>query len=278
MPKYDAFGREIGEDTLASWRTGESGPAVPTEEPPADAEPAPRQEPAARPEPAVLVTQAPSPDATSPTGERVIRVEMPRTAGPPRPRRRPRVVSRLIVLIVLIAVGTTVVANVGREIEDAIREVPGFQVEPEQAGPPPAGLQTGSLIRPGELRRALGDLRSGDLGRVQHIRLAPERIDAALLDGRGTLHHVQLRHDGGFDEFSASRGLGHLETIAWNRLDPKAPSRLVRRAARRLEQPVGRIDYLVPVLFDGRVAWYAYFKGGAIFQGDAHGRLVRRVS
>ncbi len=36
MPKYDAFGREIGEDTLSGWRTGESADAVPAEpvEPP----------------------------------------------------------------------------------------------------------------------------------------------------------------------------------------------------------------------------------------------------
>jgi hypothetical protein len=168
---------------------------------------------------------------------------------------------------------------VGREIEDAIEDVPGLgPVSPDAEAPDPVGLQAGSLIRPGELRRALAELRGRRLGRVQTLRLAPERIDAALLSSRGRLQSLQLRHDGGFQEFSSTPGLGHLEAIPWGRLDPAAPARLVRQAARRLNRPVNRIDYLVPSLIDGKVIWGAYFKGGQIFQGDARGRLFRRVS
>jgi hypothetical protein len=142
----------------------------------------------------------------------------------------------------------------------------------------PAGLEAGSLIRSGELRRALAELRSKQLGRVQILRLAPERIDAGLLSSNGRLQSVQLRHDGEFQEFSSTPGLGHLEAIPWARLNPAAPARLVRQAARRLNRPVDRIDYLVPSLIQGQVIWGAYFKGGQIFQGDARGRLFRRVS
>ena len=142
----------------------------------------------------------------------------------------------------------------------------------------PVGLQAGSLIRPGEFRRALAQLRSRQLGRTQTMRLAPERIDAAFVSSRGVLQSVQLRHDGGFQEFSSTPNLGHLETIPWARLNPAAPARLVRQAARRLNRPVSGIDYLVPSLIDGKVIWGAYFKGGQIFQGDARGRLFRRIS
>ena len=195
---------------------------------------------------------------------------------PPARRRRPRVVSRLIVLLVVLGLGASLVANAGREIEDAIRDVPGVEAEP--AGPPPAGLQSGSLVRPGELRRALARLRAEDLGRAYTLRLEPERIDAQLVTPRGVMTSVQLRHDGGFDEFARSRGGGHLDTIPWNRLDPDAPARLARRAAARLGRPVTRLNYLVASLFDGRVIWGAYFKGGQIFQGDERGRLFRRIS
>jgi hypothetical protein len=155
--------------------------------------------------------------------------------------------------------------------------VPGL-VPPAPEAAAPVGLQAGSLIRPNELRRALAQLRGRKIGRIETMRLASERIDAALISSGGRMRSVQLRHDGAFQEFASTPGLGHFETIPWARLDPAAPARLVRQAARRLNRPVDRIDYLVPSLIQGRVIWGAYFKGGQIFQGDARGRLFRRVS
>jgi hypothetical protein len=283
MPKYDAFGREIGEDTLASWREQETPVAQPAEEERAEPEPAVTADEATVTIGEPIVIQAepvrPPPDAAgdappaaAPDPERVIRVQMPRSG-----RRRPRVVSRLILLLVVLGIAGTFAVNVGREIEDAIDDVPGF-TPPAPEAAPPVGLQAGSLIRPGELRRALAELRSKQLGRVQSLRLAPERIDAALLSQDGALKSVQLRHDGDFQEFSSTPGLGHLEAIPWSRLNPAAPARLVRQAARRMNEPADQINYLVPSLIGGKVIWGAYFKGGQIFQGDARGRLFRRVS
>src|SRR5688500_1720420 len=107
MPKYDAFGREIGEDTLSEWRSedsrDEAREAIPVERP---AEPdAPEPEPELpEPEPVLTVGAAePARRAAEPhASERTIRVEMPRPGGR---RRRPRVVSRLIILLVVLGVG-----------------------------------------------------------------------------------------------------------------------------------------------------------------------------
>ena len=135
------------------------------------------------------------------------------------------------------------------------------------------------MIRPAEFRRALAQLRGRAIGRVQTLRLAPERIDAALLTRRTTLVNVQLRHDGKFQRFSETGGgFGHLDTIPYARLDPAAPQRLVRAAAAKLHRPTSRIDYLVPSITSGAVTWGAYFKGGAIFLADARGHITRRIS
>ena len=38
------------------------------------------------------------------------------------------------------------------------------------------------------------------------------------------------------------------------------------------------LGYLVPSLFDGKITWGAYFKGDQIVQGDARGKVTRRIS
>ena len=61
-------------------------------------------------------------------------------------------------------------------------------------------------------------------------------------------------------------------------LDPRAPQRLTRAAAKRVGRPVTAIDYLVPSRSDGKITWGAYFKNGAIFLADARGRITRRIN
>ena len=189
-------------------------------------------------------------------------------------------VSRLILLLVVVIAGANLLGGVVGKVHDAVNDLPTLTPPvpaPQSAGP--VGLQRGSLIRPNELRRALADLRGRELGRLQTLRLAPERIDASLLTRRTTIVSVQLRHDGSFQRFSESGpGFGHLDTIPIARLDATAPQRLVRAAAERLHRPTTRIDYLVPSITQGTVTWGAYFKGGAIFLADPHGHITRRIS
>ena len=59
---------------------------------------------------------------------------------------------------------------------------------------------------------------------------------------------------------------------------PAAPQRLVQRRRRAHPQAGSKIDYLVASEFDGRIIWGAYFKGGQIVQGDARGKVTRRIS
>jgi hypothetical protein len=272
VPEYDAFGREIGEDTLSDWRTSPA-PAPPTlrrgvPEPPPVASAPPHEEP-----PQLERLDIP---AAPPLG---ISSAPPATARRAR-RRRPRVVSRLIILLVVLVVGGNVLVAAVTKVQDVVDGIPDFQA-PGVTSPKPApvGLQPGSLIRPAALAKALNELARRDLGRLQTLRLAPEGIIATLVTRRTTLVTVQLGHDGKFQRFGESGGgYGHLDTIPYAQLNPRAPQRLVRAAAAKLNRPVTQIDYLVPSISSGQVMWGAYFKGGAIFFGDARGHLARRIS
>ena len=308
MPKYDAFGREIGEDPLEGLGWASGGTVEPAQE--VQPEPVPRPEPVmptAAPEASYTATPQPPPRVMTPPPP-------PAAARPPQPpppvmsssggtvppvmqqfmrprRRRPlgfRLMSRLITLVVFIAIAVTVVPNLTSGIKDATDlnididrpdiKFPDIEGAPAVAEPP-VGLGPGSLIRPAAFRRALADLRGRDLGRVKNLRLAPDRIDAELLTSGGRLRSVQRAHDGEFRQFSVSgSGFGHLATIPYAEIEPGAPQRLVKAGAERLGKPASRIDYLVASEFDGDVMWNAYFKGGAIFQADRRGKIVRRVS
>ena len=248
MPKYDAFGREIEEGTRASPQPSDAAPA---------------RSPVSEPTPSGRVRSH---------DRRPRRV---RARGP-----RPRVISRLILLIVVVVAGANLAGGIAGRVKDAVDDLPTLTPPtPTPSAANPVGLQKGSMIRADAFRRALADLRGRELGRVQTLRLAPERIDASLLTRRTTLVNVQLRHDGSFQRFSESGpGFGQVDTIAFARLDPSAPQRLVRAAAERLHRSAARIDYLVPSITLGKVTWGAYFKGGEIFLADARGHITRRIS
>ena len=204
MPEYDAFGREIGEDPLASWRATE--PAAKPQPEPAPA-PASADPPAPTPDP-----PAPAPDPSLATPAPPITGSPTRREPPSSPRirrRRPRVVSRLILLLVIVIAAANLIGGAADKVKDAVDDLPTLTppaVAPKAA---PVGLRPGSMIRPAELRRALADLRARRIGRIRTLRLAPERIDASFLTRRTTLANVQLRHDGQFQRFSES-GAGRI--------------------------------------------------------------------
>ena len=252
MPKYDPFGREIGEDTLGQWRQDSTAP--PSQ---------PRPEPAPAPAPPGR-TRAQTP---------------PAGLGAPRRRRRRRGVARLLILLAFGWAAFTLIGNLADEAEDAARTITIPNLTPPAPADRPTGLAAGSLLRPAAFERALADIRRRDIGRIQNLRVAPERINASLLTPKGTLVSVQRSSGGEFQRFSESgAGFGHLETLPYSRIDPRFPQRLTRAAAERLGKPVSAIDYLVPSLTQGEVVWGAYFKGGAIFIADARGRIIRRIS
>ena len=241
VPEYDAFGRETDEDPLAKLRAATIEPVA-----------APLAEAKVEPEP--------EPELVQPV------------RAPPQfvrpPRRRHRGLAAFLVLIAIVAAigwaASVVVVAVDETIDGVINA-------PEIAAP--TGLEAGSLIRRANFADALARLRESDLGRPLSLRVAPDRIDATLVGGDGRMHQVQVGADGALRELSSSPGPDRA-TIAFRRIDPSAPERLVRGGAERAGVRARRIDYLV--LNAGKpLTWGAYFKGGKIVIGDARGRPQR---
>jgi hypothetical protein len=235
VPEYDAFGREIDDDPLARLRE-------------ATVEPVPS--PAAAPEP---VVEPPSPAP-------------PQFVG--RPRRRHRGLAALLLLLAVVAAIAWSANVVVKAVEDGINGV-----IDEADAPPPTGLQRDSLVRRANFADALAALRMSGLGRPISLRVAPDRIDAALAGVGGRMHQVQVDRAGKVRELSSSPAPDRPAT-AFSRIDPAAPEHLARAGAARAGVRARRIDYLV--LNAGKpVSWGAYFKGGKIVIGDAHGRPQR---
>ncbi|HWH92458.1 MAG TPA: hypothetical protein VNT03_01240 [Baekduia sp.] len=143
---------------------------------------------------------------------------------------------------------------------------------------PPRGLSGSSLLKPAALDRVLRAVRREPGGKLRLLRLAPDRADLQLTRGNGGLSIVQLRWDGGRTLVRTPAGAGGAKTIMFSEVDRHAPQRLVTAAAQRLHRSTKGIDYVVLLDVLGAPGWSAYFTGGAAFQGDAHGRIVRRIS
>jgi hypothetical protein len=257
VPKYDAFGREIGDDPLKSLRENTN---------PAPAETT-RVEVAA-PEPETEAWSGehePEPVAAAAEPVFVPRPEFVR----PRRRRGFGLAGLLVLVAGVGAIGlvTNSAVEKGTDLIDRITpELP----DVESTAPPPVGLEADSLIREGNFARAMRTLADSGLGRPTSLRIAPERIDAQLLEG-GTLHIVQVTPDGELREFGSSQGSGR--PIAYKAIDPAAPERLVRRGANG-KSPPRSINYLVISPGPPQTVG-AYFKTGRIVIGDAHGRPQR---
>jgi hypothetical protein len=256
VPEYDAFGREVGEDSLAQWRQGSAAP------PP-------------RPAPAATVT-AGDPLAPVSPPPRTARLRAP---SPELQRRRRRRGTRIGILLVLGWVTFNLIGGLVDKVEDAARSIDIPNLSSPEPAKAPTGLAAGSLLRPAAFERAMAEIRRHDIGRIQSLRVAPEDILPTLLTPKGTLVVVQVTHGGEFKRFSESgAGFGGLETIPYDRIDPLVPQRLTRLAAERLGKPVSKIDYVLPNISQGEVSWGAYFKDGEIFMADGHGRHLRRIS
>jgi len=216
-----------------------------------------------RPEPAVVVEPEPAPVAP-PRRERIVRPQWGRGRG-----------GGLAGWLVLLAfLGAALLGVVGTSVDGGVDGGPGGPAI--EAPGPAAGLKRASLIRERNFAEVVDTLSHAGLGRPLTMRVAPDRIDAALLDKEG-VHHVRITSRGELDELAttaASSAAGR-RTIAYEKIDVSAPQHLVRAGATR-HNLARRIDYLV--LTPGPpTTWAAYFKGGRIVVGDAHGRKRRVI-
>jgi hypothetical protein len=253
VPKYDAFGREIGDDPLAGLRDEVAQPQ------PVDAtvaEPEPEPAPGAEPEPAPVAEPEP------------VFVPRPPRAEVARPRRRRSrgLAGLLVVAAVIGAAGlaTNSAVEQGSDIIDSIT--------PQEAPPAPVGVQGRSLIRRANFAAALETLQGAGVGRPMMLRVAPDRIDATVVKD-GKLHQLQLTADGELRELGSGTAGATRATVGYGAIDAAAPERLTRAGATR-KHPARSIDY---VLFTAGppTTWGAYFKRGRIVIGDRHGRPQR---
>jgi hypothetical protein len=312
VPKYDAFGREIGEDTLkglggapapapaessweartdreeASWQAAEQV-EVARQQAAADAADAQaertedaRQEAAGE----SRYTATPRPTFVRPGAEGAQRQAQAAAtrASSPTVRRRSSGRGCLVVVVILVAVFSALAA-IGA-IVDSVDVKSGSTsggtttAIPEAVKPKPApkGLGPGSLVRQDSFAAALKQIRTQGGGRLTNLRVAPERIDAQLLTAAGRLRSVQVTPGGKLERFGPDSGAGFDQstTIPFARINTAAPQRLARAGAERIGVKVATLQYLVPTTFNGSVAWAAYFTRGRYVIGDASGRFKRK--
>jgi hypothetical protein len=316
VPKYDAFGREIGEDTLqglggsptpapsesawetrterdeATWQAAENV-EVARQQAAADAADvqAERTEDA-RQEAAGASRYSATPDpqrtalASQLSGVLSQAAAARTSAGTPGIGVRKRSAGRgcLIAFVVLLAIlGGLTAAIVGLvnsvDVEGGTSGTASDpKIIPEIVKPAPKGLGPRSLVRQDNLTAALTQIRTQGGGRLTNLRVAPERIDATLLTSAGKLRSVQVKPGGKLERFGPDSGPGfdQTSTIAFARINPAAPQRLARAGAERIGVKVASLQYLVPTNFNGSVMWAAYFTRGRYVLGDASGRFQRK--
>jgi hypothetical protein len=278
MGERDAFGREKGEDTLAQmgWKSGTPAwePATVTPGDAPAAPPPPRPEPA---EPAASVFNAgeatapfarPKPRAAEPEPEPA----PPRPAAAPRPsapaftrrpRRRGPSLARLIFLVAFVgvlAIGAASVVRVGGDAVDGIRDKI-KAIEPEPAAPSPSAPE--SLLRPAPLKDALSKLPPGKL---VFVRIDAGSITAQVIRG-GQRHTVRMATAGPNADVTSPVGVNQRGF----KLNPAAPLRAARTAARRAGLSVDDLDYMVGT----ENGWILFFKGGGPqYRATLSGRKV----
>ena len=275
MPKYDAFGREIGEDTLRGLGGSPSEPR-----------PDRREEASGQPQPAQRQS-APADEAERRAlADRLSNVLQQQAATRPA---TPTVTVRrsgggrgcLIALVVLLVAGAAaalaIVGLVGSidiegGIEDAVNS-------PATSEPAPKGIEGESLARPEALGAALATIRSQGGGKLANLRVAPDRVDATLLTPQGRLRHVQVKPGGKLERFGSDSGPGFdgVPTTSFEKLRPGAVQRLARRGAEEHGIPVSEFQYAVPQDIGGQVRWVVYFTRGRYVIGDARGRFERAL-
>jgi hypothetical protein len=315
VPKYDAFGREIGEDTLqglggsptppqeSSWeeRTGREEAAwqeaerveVARQETAADAKDAAAER-------AEDARQAAAGDAnwTAPAADDAKRRRLAaqlsgllqKSAGAPSSgmpttvtvRRSGSAKGCLIAIIVVLLIGGAAIAGVVSLVNSVDVSTSGggsiITVPKLTEGPQPKGLGEGSLMRRADVAAALRRLSSDEGTKLTNLRLAPERIDATLLTSEGRLRHVQVKPGGKVERFGSDSGPGFdtVSTIPYARVNPGAPQRLARRGAEEIGVPLNELQYAVPTLSGDDLTWVVYFTRGRYVLGDARGRFDRK--
>ena len=310
MPKYDAFGREIGEDTLqglggspaqpdSAWEqrtereeaTWEAAEAVEVAR--LDAAATAKDAQAERTEDA---RQEAAGDSrwTAPSTDDAKKRELAAqlsgvlnqaTVGRATGTRRSGAGRGcLITIVVVLAIGGAALAGILSLVNSVDINTDGIEKAlkapnvPQIAGPKPKGLEPDSLVRKANVAAALRQLSAMEDAKLTNLRLAPERIDATLLTDQGRLRHVQITPGGKLERFGSdgSPGFDSVPTIRFSSLNPGAPQRLARRGAKEIGVPISELQYAVPQDISGKTRWVVYFTRSRYVIGNARGRFERK--
>jgi hypothetical protein len=126
-----------------------------------------------------------------------------------------------------------------------------------------------TLMNAKALQSALDKLPAGD---IQLLRVAPDRINANVnVDGK--LHVVMVTAGGDVSDVSTPAG-GQGDAV---KVNPAAPARIVRTAAKRAGRRPADVDYLVLMHLLGKDEWQLFFTDGTHYAGSAGGTKVRKV-
>ena len=89
------------------------------------------------------------------------------------------------------------------------------------------------------------------------------------------MHVVQVNSSGDVSDVGTPAAIPEQGKL---RVDPAAPFRIVRTAARRAGRDPSAVDYLVLMNISGKGEWQLFFKeDGLHYSASANGRKVRRV-
>jgi hypothetical protein len=310
MADRDAFGNKIDDDSLAGmgWSIGgdATAPSMPQDSP--TPTPAPTPPPAPRPAtpaPAMSAGTAPPPAPAMPSiftpppaAQRALGsagIPMPTAARTPGGMRGVRVFTRLVSMVVALAiVGGIVLAIVGTvdSVKDKVTSVtdsfttPSFSTPgsstptestPTKPAKPPTGLQRGSMMRADAFAKALVKLRAQG-GRAQTLRVDAERVSGNVLSKTGRMSVVSLSWDGTSQVVRTGAHIPSASAVSLGAVTAKAPTRVVARAAAALGRPARKVNYLVLTSFAGKAQWYVYFKDGKYLSASLDGRRVTRIN
>ena len=154
-------------------------------------------------------------------------------------------------------------------------DLPDAPVVPDP-GATPTGITGDSLIAPSNFAGALRAMEQAAFTRATRIDLRPDRLTVTAVTG-SDVRDVRISYAGGVEAGGPSPLNAASGTLQLSELDPEAPARLVRGAAKRYRVKPKGINYvLTDPDPDGGQHWRAYFKNGVYVEGDAKGRVIRR--
>jgi hypothetical protein len=132
----------------------------------------------------------------------------------------------------------------------------------------------GSMLEPAALRPALALARRE--GKLFLLRVAADQVGATLVSPQRRLVLLTVPASGEPRRVVAGPAPS-TATLAWSAVDPTAPRRVARAAARDAKRSVGRVNYLVLMEQGDGPQWQLYFKDGLRYVADQRGRHVHRV-